>query len=239
MSPTKGLSYFDENDAGPVCWARGAYIQSGGPGLGIQPAGQAPGSGFLAIVGASGSGKSSLVRAGLVPALRWNMLAADWPICVLTPTAHPVESLAASLVSTDESLSETAALIDDLIRDGRSLHLQVGRLLRAEGALHFLLVVDQFEEVFTLCRSEDERLAFISNLLTACHDPDGSTTVVITLRADFYSHCAAYADLRVALAGHQEYIGAMNETELRRAIEEPASPRALGIRAGARRFAAA
>src|SRR6185503_20857473 len=85
-----------------------------------------------------------------------------------------------------------------------------------------LLVVDQFEELFGLCRSEEERVAFIGNLLTAASEIDGPVSVLITLRADFYAPCANYPRLRQALAEHQEYIGAMSDEELRRAIEEPA-----------------
>ena len=85
-----------------------------------------------------------------------------------------------------------------------------------------LLLVDQFEETFTLCRDENERVAFIEKLLSIARDPLAKTTVVIALRADFYSHCAQYPLLRAAVAAEQEYIGQMTQDELRRAIEEPA-----------------
>jgi WD40 repeat protein len=87
---------------------------------------------------------------------------------------------------------------------------------------HLLLVIDQFEELFALCRSEEERALFIDNLLTAASEADGPVIVLIALRADFYAHCANYIQLREALARNQEYIGAMSDEELRRAIEEPA-----------------
>ncbi len=150
---------------------------------------------FLAIVGASGSGKSSLVRAGLVPSLRWNKASSDWQIHILTPTAHPLESPAATLTQESNSVTATATLMDDLAREERR---------------------------FALCRAEEERAAFIRNLLTAASETDGPVVVVITLRADFYAPCADYPELREALAKHQEYIGAMNSDELRRAIEIPA-----------------
>ena len=104
----------------------------------------------------------------------------------------------------------------------RSLQIFVKRKSGLENGSRLLLVVDQFEELFPLCRSEEERAAFISNLLTAAAEPDGRLIIIITLRADFYAHCANYPQLREALARHQEYIGAMNQEELRRAIEEPA-----------------
>jgi WD40 repeat protein/transcriptional regulator with XRE-family HTH domain len=177
---------------------------------------------FLAVVGASGSGKSSLVQAGIIPALRWNKKSIDWQIYIFTPTAHPLESLATSLTRESSSVTATVSLIDDLARDQRSLQIFGKRKLGAKDGSHLLLVVDQFEELFALCRSEEERAAFISNLLTAASETDGPMIVLIALRADFYAHCANYIQLREALAKNQEYIGAMSEEELRRAIEEPA-----------------
>ncbi|NTU64400.1 MAG: WD40 repeat domain-containing protein, partial [Chloroflexi bacterium] len=175
-----------------------------------------------AVVGASGSGKSSVVRAGLIPALRWQSPSANWPIHVFTPTARPLEALAASLTQEVESVTATATLADDLARDPRSLQLFVKRALPVRGATNFLLVVDQFEELFTLCRSHTEQTAFVNNLIGAAFEPDSPTIVVIALRADFYAHCADFADLRCALARYQEYIGPMTPEELCQAIEEPA-----------------
>ena len=129
------------------------------------------------MVGASGSGKSSLVRAGLVPAIRRGEKLADdsypprwshrWLVHVITPTAHPLEALATSLTREGGSVSTTASLIDDLAADPRSLHLYARRMTHIRNAPRLLLVVDQFEELFTLCRSESERGAFIENLLLA------------------------------------------------------------------------
>jgi hypothetical protein len=133
-----------------------------------------------------------------------------------------LESLAASLNLETPSVTSTATLMDDLAQDERSLHLFAKRKLQSERNSHLLLVVDQFEELFALCRSEGERASFIANLLTAASEAGGPIIVVITLRADFYAHCAKYVQLREALARNQEYIGAMNSKELRRAIEEPA-----------------
>jgi WD40 repeat protein len=83
-------------------------------------------------------------------------------------------------------------------------------------------VVDQFEELFTLCRSEAEQNAFVENLLTAALQPGGVAIVIIVLRADFYAHCARFDLLRQALSKHQEYIGPMTTLELRNAIQKPA-----------------
>jgi WD40 repeat protein len=214
LPPFKGLLYFDEADS-DLFFGRETLTARLIERL---AAGIEAGERFLAVVGASGSGKSSVVRAGLIPALRWRSPSASWPIHVLTPTARPLEALAVSLTQEVESVTAAATLADDLTRDSRSLQLFVKR----SDASQVLLVVDQFEELFTLCRSQAEQNAFVNNLLTAAFEPGGSTIVVIALRADFYAHCADFADLRRALAQYQEYIGPMTSDELRRAIEEPA-----------------
>ena len=109
-------------------------------------------------------------------------------------------------------------------KDGeRSLHVAAGLVLgeppRAE---RLVVLVDQFEEVFTLCNDEAERRDFIANLLHAATVAGGRTIVVLTMRADFYPRCAAYADLAAALSDHQVLVGPMTDDELRRAIDRPA-----------------
>ena len=196
---------------------------------------------LLAVVGASGSGKSSLVRAGLVHALQTGQPLADgstppegsqnWPVHIITPTARPLESLAASLTRDSESVRAAAVLTDDLAQDPRSLDFYARLLLSQPGAGdRLLLVVDQFEELFTLCKDKAQRKAFVDNLLAAacpeaggeCNPGDTSTLVVLTLRADFYAQCLDIENLRAALERYQRIIGAMSQEELRRAIEQPA-----------------
>ncbi len=216
--PFKGLQCFDENDAD---------LFFGRELLTAKLVGRLRGAQFLSvIIGASGSGKSSLVRAGLIPALKKGEAlsdgtnppegSTDWQIYILTPTAHPLEALATELTRRSESVMATATLMDDLTREPRSLALFLSRKHPKD---HALLVIDQFEELFTLCRDEFEREAFIDNLLNA---KGSGVTIMIALRADFYAHVAHYPDLRDAVAHQQEYIGPMTADELRRAIEEPA-----------------
>lgn len=141
---------------------------------------------FLAVFGASGVGKSSVLRAGLIARVQAD---AGWPTVVLTPGPHPLAGLEAALAE------------------------------RAPG-LELLVVVDQFEEVFTLCQNRAERAWFIGTLLRAA--TDGKVRVVIGLRADFYTHCADYPDLVAALSDSQILVGAMSTEELRQAITQPA-----------------
>ena len=233
--PFKGLQYFDEANA---------ELFFGRELLTARLIEHLRKSNFLAvIVGASGSGKSSIVRAGLIPALKRDLPLAEgarppdgcsqWLVHVITPTAHPLEALAADLTRDSESVTATATLLDDLAREPRSLALFSKRLLHTHDAPRLLLVIDQFEELFTLCRDEFEREAFIDNLLAGTAPSlatagegwgggSGCITLILTLRADFYAHLAQYPELRDAVAKEQEYIGPMTADELRRAIEEPA-----------------
>jgi WD40 repeat protein/DNA-binding SARP family transcriptional activator len=212
--PYRGLEYFDVQDS---VWFFGRER------LTARLVERIRGARLLTVVGASGSGKSSLVRAGLVAATSRDG-AAGTRAYVVTPTTHPLEALALGLSAADSSLRSTADLIDDFADEPRTLHLVAHRLAGA-GRRHegdgILLVVDQFEELFSLCRDERERSAFVANLMTAVA-MDGPITIVITLRADFYAHLAAYADLRSAVAREQEYIGPMTADELRRTITGPA-----------------
>ncbi|WP_125263015.1 hypothetical protein [Streptomyces alboflavus] len=150
---------------------------------------------FAALVGASGSGKSSLLRAGLIPALQH----ADEPhrrpaaIRILTPGTHPFTAHAAPLSPAD-------------------------------GERDTVVVIDQFEEAFTLCRSQEERARFIDLLLTA-RRPDSRLRVVIAVRADFYGRCAEHRALAAALRGTSLLVGPMSRGEVRQAIVGPAATR--------------
>lgn len=229
-APFKGLEFFRETDA-DVFFGRELVTASLVRRLAGHP--------FLAVVlGASGSGKSSIVRAGLIAALKSGAVLADgthppegsaeWRVHIITPTAHPLEALAVSLTRDAESITATTSFLDDLARDPRSLHLFIKREIQASPfsarVNRYLLVVDQFEELFTLCGDKFEREAFIDNLLTAMGpELQGPTSVVIAIRADFYPHLAQYENLREAASKHQEFVGPMSPEELRRAIEGPAT----------------
>ena len=179
---------------------------------------------FLAIIGPSGSGKSSLARAGLLPRIREGALpnSDTWPISVLSPGGNPLASLSALLLHLNSTKGMTAT-VDALSKDPRTLHLASTLLLSEHpSATRMVLVIDQFEEIFTLCSSEVERTQFIENVVYAGSQPGGQLTVVLTMRADFYQKCAAYPDFSARLASHQFLVSPMSEEGLRQAIEAPA-----------------
>ena len=164
------------------------------------------GAGFLGIVGPSGSGKSSVLRAGLLPALAGGVLPGSegWRRLLLRPGERPLEELRRVLVSgAKDPLAEA---LDALPANGR-----------------LLLAVDQLEELFTACRSEAERAAFAAALARAAADPDGRAVVVVALRADFYGRFAAYPALAELLGANHVLVGPMQASELRRAVELPAA----------------
>jgi WD40 repeat protein/DNA-binding SARP family transcriptional activator len=155
------------------------------------------GSPLLAVVGPSGSGKSSAVRAGLLPAVAAGVLPGSkrWRRGLMRPGEHPLEALQWVLPE------------------------------RGERAV---LVVDQFEEVFTLCRDEQERTDFLDALVALTEDSDRHAQVVVAVRADFYGRCAAHDRLARLVGANQVLVGPMQRDELRRAIVEPA--RRVGLR---------
>jgi tetratricopeptide (TPR) repeat protein len=223
--PFQGMQYFDEKDADRF-FGRETLI--------AKIVGRLTSTRFLTIIGASGSGKSSVVRAGVIPALRRGERLADgsmpptnsgqWDIRVFTPTAHPLDALAASLTPESDSLAAMTGLRQDLSQDSQTLINATQYLLAQTGRKHLLLVIDQFEEIFTQCRQEEERRAFIENLLQAA-DPNDMRpiTILLTLRADFYAQLSIQDALRELVSQNQEFIGAMSRQELSRAILQPAA----------------
>ncbi|WP_405870928.1 helix-turn-helix domain-containing protein [Streptomyces sp. NBC_00005] len=147
---------------------------------------------FAVLFGPSGSGKSSLLRAGLIPRLQGEIAARGCPatLRILTPGPTPATTYG---------------------------HL----LAPAEGEPESWVVVDQFEEVFTLCRDVRERSRFI-DLLLAARDPDVRLRVLVAVRADFYARCAEHRDLADALSRAALLLGPMTAQELREAVVGPA-----------------
>jgi hypothetical protein len=320
-APYKGLEFFRESDA---------HLFFGRESIVKELVYKVHQSNFLAVVGSSGSGKSSVVHARLIPSLKRE---GNWLVYAITPTDRPLLSLANALTRDTESVTIAVTLMDDMVKDDRSLDLHLRRsfskpmsskagavnpkyrqyltelrdALResfdaeeirnicyklqanyvfepnrtlTENALELitflerrerinelvqvvrqmrpnriwddppirimeatqvpkkttlptrlLLIIDQFEELFTLCRDETERRSFINNLVNAAQ-ANSLATIVIVLRADFYAHALQYDGLRQALAQNQIIIGPMTREELRQVIERPAEAASLNFEAG-------
>lgn len=190
--------------------------------------------GALAVVGVSGAGKSSLLHAGLLPALDRNALpgAAHWPRVILRPTADPLGTLVARL---SEAL--TSARLAGSATGLPGWEAAVREELRAGGpGRRLVLVVDQVEELFTACESEADRHTFL-DLLTALAQADSqgggpTALVVFGLRADFYGTCTRYPQLREVLRRGQVLVGPLAEPELRQAILFPARTARLDVQPG-------
>ena len=191
------------------------------------------------MVGPSGSGKSSLVRAGLLPALADGVLpGSDRWRQLMRPGEHPLRELAevGDHPGAPADAGQSRASADGGTGDSHSVPGAGGDLplLRAIASQErVLLVVDQFEEAFTLCHDQGERARFLATLAEAAQ-ADNSVTVVVAVRADYYGHgdCAANPALASLLAANHVLVGPMDAGELRRAIELPARRAGLQLEPG-------
>ena len=220
IGPYRGLLHFREEDA-PFFFGREATVDKLASAVQCQP--------FVAVVGASGSGKSSLVRAGLVPRLRSDRRTA-WEAVILVPTDQPLEALARALVPLLEStmseidrLAEAAKLAEHFRAGTISLYGIVERILEKQsGTDRVLVVVDQFEELYTLASDEENRRRFLDELLAASSRPGSKANVALTLRGDFVGRAFAYRPLSDRLQDAQINLGPMTREELECAIRKPA-----------------
>jgi WD40 repeat protein len=254
--PYPGLAPFQERDA---YWffGRDALVVKLVNALGERIYGSTP----LVVAGVSGAGKSSVLRAGLIPELRAGGLAgpgsAEWPIRAMRPDRHPLEQLSLRL-------GELAGLISSdvyaqlLTNPGRAAMIVRQGLLSQEerrrtgivtagsdpivgisggpdsGPRRLILVIDQFEEIFTRCHDDEERTTFIDALcaITAgSRDDPPAALVVMGLQIAFIERCTAYPKLRPALSSPVT-VDTMTADELRDAIESPARQASLTVQSG-------
>lgn len=207
------------------------------------------GDGPLVVIGASGAGKSSLLRAGLLPALAADALApgsGGWPRRVLTPGAHPLRELAALLadVAGEDPLSVYRRLSLDpgkaaeLVSAGVREAVVPGAGGPAQVPPRLVLIVDQFEELFTLGAHDgagrEGRDGFVEALQALAMSATGpdqrpAALVVIAVRADFLDQLAAYPGLADAVGAGPFLVGVMTEAELRLAITGPAAEAGLEV----------
>ena len=185
----------------------------------------------IAVVGMSGSGKSSAVRAGLLPRLRQERFRGSAPqhIITLKPGERPLEELAVqlsqALYTQDQRVLQLPMLLRELHASEETLHLV---LRSAASSGPFLILIDQFEEVFTLCNDEEQRHRFFDNIFYASSLSDSPVHIVITMRSDFVSKCASYPDMNMLISENFLQMPDMSVADIRSAIVEPA--RRAGLR---------
>ena len=173
-------------------------------------------SAILLVLGASGSGKSSLVRAGLLPA-HSKLFGSSFRYFVLVPDVNPFESLRSSLISGGFSQSETKTLLGS---EPEALAALVQRLNRSGNK--WLLFIDQFEEIFTQTE-ESLREKFIAALVAIIREPANSTKVILAMRADFLERLSPFPEFAKLVEKNIDLVTDMHPDELRLAIEQPAA----------------
>ena len=247
--PYRGLLPFGESDA-EVFYGRERLAAE----LAVKLAARAAGGGLVVVTGASGSGKSSLLRAGLLPILaRGQQVPGSdrWPRIVMTPTKDPLTELAARLAAVGGP--DALAVREGLAGHPDQAHLAIRSAVLAaaargyeqppgsgDGGGRLVLIVDQFEQVFTLSPDlggEATGQAFITALCAAAANPAGPgqeppALVVLAVRGDFWDRCAAVPELVGALQEGQFVVGPMTDSELRVAITGPAEAAGLRIDPG-------
>jgi WD40 repeat protein len=233
-APFRGLLAFDVDDA-PFFFGRDREIEELLKGLRQ--------SSFMAVVGDSGSGKSSLVRAGLVPALHRGRFHIDhswvesWKVVICRPGDEPKRALVEAVaelgaeMSPKEKLGFCELALRQVDHDPGNIRNVLSSVLN--GPSRRLLVVDQFEEVFTLTPRLEDRLCFIDALLAAPRiDTDRPVHVLIVLRADFYSQCWQHRELPNRIAVNLYPVRRVGRDQLRAIIEKPLELAGAGAEPG-------
>ncbi|MFG6104909.1 SUMF1/EgtB/PvdO family nonheme iron enzyme [Leptothoe sp. EHU-05/26/07-4] len=226
ICPYKGLEFFDCNDQDPK------YFY-GREALTDQLLDQVRKYNFVAIVGASGCGKSSVLRAGLLHQLKLGQRisgSGQWDIHILFPGQHPLQNLAQTFVDPALPPPERAEQLgkaEEVIAQGSA---GIRRLVQTSDRQRVMVVVDQFEEVFTLCQDVSERQRFFQCLLDSLPLTE-KLCLIITMRADFLNKCLEqeYSGLAKQIEQHLVTIPSMSHKELRQAIIKPAERVGLKI----------
>ncbi len=216
--PYRGLLYFDEEHA-DLFFGRESFTQELLKTVQRKP--------LVAVFGSSGSGKSSVVFAGLFPRLRKD---SSWLILDMRPGDQPFDALSASLIhslepnlTVSKQIEETTALTKVLREQDRSLSKVITQIKERKPTCKRILVyIDQFEELYTHVADDKERNQFINTLLDASNDQNDHLTILLTLRADFLGKALTNRSLADALQNADLKLGPMNREELRQVTERPA-----------------
>lgn len=213
VNPFKGLRAFHEEDSGEF-FGRDRIVTEVISRLDN-------GADLIGIIGPSGSGKSSIVKAGLIPALRKGAIdgSEHWSIAQMVPGARPFAELEAALLRS--SLDAPDSLSEQLADRDTGVLRAALRVLPDESA-RLVLVIDQFEELFTLVSNEDDRSRFLAGLVDAIDGSRGQVKVVLTLRADFYGRPLAYPEFGSRLGDGIVNVVSLTSDELEMAAMRPA-----------------
>lgn len=194
---------------------------------------------LVAVVGTSGSGKSSLVRAGLLPAILgggMTQAGSDWEIAVMRPGGSPLAHLAQALCEAglyDADAEDVLFQIQATLERSRNGLIEAVRQSRAAGGAKLLLVVDQFEELFRFNRanaaSQEESVQFVNLLLQAAAQAERGIYVVLTMRSDFLGECSQFLELAEAVNDGEFLIPRMTRDQIQEAIEGPIRVRGADI----------
>ncbi|CAM2066648.1 Non-specific serine/threonine protein kinase [Sulfidibacter corallicola] len=186
---------------------------------------------FGAVLGPSGSGKSSIVQAGVIPWLRER----NQEVLLFKPDRRPIEELVFALRGLFGGANlnlPTEQWYNRLSGSAEALHFIAREILEITKKKKLCLVIDQFEEVFTLAENDAERAAFVAGLCYAVDRPKPYLSVLLTMRSDFLGKCAAYPDLNNYVIDHLMQVPPMNREELARSIECPAALAGLTLEPG-------
>ncbi|MDW3212522.1 MAG: BTAD domain-containing putative transcriptional regulator [Ilumatobacteraceae bacterium] len=225
-NPYKGLRAFTETDASDY-FGRTELVE--------RVVDQISRSGLTVVVGPSGSGKSSLVKAGVLPVVRRdglrgrNLDHGDVFVAEMFPGTYPFEELESALLRV--AVDRPASLIDDLTADDRGL-LRVSKQILPDDTTTLLLVIDQFEELFSMTPTEEVRRRFLDNLVTVAGDERSRVRIVATIRADFFDRPLAYPAFGALMSAALVPVPTPTDRELAATIAGPARNAGLDVETG-------
>lgn len=228
VCPYRGLEFFDEAHA-DFFFGREDVVEQLLDKLRVHSS--------ATLVGASGSGKTSVLRAGVIPALRQGQRIEGsdrWRIKLMTPSEHPLRSLAAAFIDpelNDLARAEQLHRAEQFLQTGEgSLSRLVRATLAADPATtgtsrnrpRLLLIVDQLEEVFTLCTSDQERQQFFNCLTYALREADDCFSLLISLRSDFFHKCLNHRELAQLITQRMVMLKSLTYEQIKNTIVRPA-----------------